>query len=105
LREPGQVVEIAGVIAVDQVDRQPESDDRMQRGRSDQVAAVQDRAGAERFRFCDRRGQGFTVVVAVGDDANFQSGPLGLQGIVPDGAARFFMTALTFFRSWRGVCA
>ena len=77
LREPGKVKQIARVVAVYQVDRQPQSDDRVQGGGRNQVAAVEDRLSAERFRLGDGRRERLAMVVAVGNDADFQAPPPG----------------------------
>jgi hypothetical protein len=60
---------------VNQVDRQSQSDDSVQRGRRHQIAAVQHRLGAKRFRLRDSRGERLAMVVAVGDNADFQTLP------------------------------
>jgi hypothetical protein len=76
LREPGQVIEIAGVVAVYEVYRQSQSDDGVQgRGRH-QIAAVQHGRCPERLGFSDCRCERLAVVVAVGNDADLQVNPL-----------------------------
>jgi hypothetical protein len=75
LRESVQVKQVTCIVAVNQVDRQSQSDDRVQRGGRNQVAAVQYRLRTERFCLRDCRGERFAMVVAVGDDADFQIPP------------------------------
>jgi hypothetical protein len=75
LGEPAQTEEIARVIPVNQVDGQSQRDDRIQRGRSHQIAAVQHGLRAERFRLCYGSGERLAVVVAVGNDADLQNLP------------------------------
>lgn len=60
---------------MNQVDRQLQPDDGVQGGRGNQVATVQYRLGAERFRLGDSRGERLAMVVAVGYDADFQATP------------------------------
>lgn len=72
LRKPGQVKQVARIVAVDQVDRQAHVNDRMQGGRRNQIAAVQHHLGAERFCLRDGGGERLAVVVAVGDNADLQ---------------------------------
>ena len=67
--------QITGVVAVDQVDRQTEADNRVQRRGCDQVSAVQHRFSTERFCLGDCGSERLAMVVAVGDDADFQGGP------------------------------
>jgi len=73
--ESGQVIHVSRVVAVNQVNRQLQSDDRMQRGGRHQIAAVQHCLSAERFCFRDRRRERLAMVVAVGDNADFQTSP------------------------------
>ena len=71
VRQFRQVIQIALVVAVHQMDRQPERDDRVQRRRRHQIAAVNDSFGAERFGVRDRGGEVTTVVMGIGNDADF----------------------------------
>ncbi len=66
---------VARVVAVNQMDGQFQSDDRVQRGWRYQIAAVQHRAGAKRPCLGDGRGERLAMVVAVGNDADFQTVP------------------------------
>lgn len=67
--------QIASVVAVNQVDRQAQVDDRMQRGRRHEIAAMQHRLGAKGFRLRNGGGEQLAMVVTVGDDADFQAAP------------------------------
>jgi hypothetical protein len=58
-----------------QVDRQLQVEDRMQRGGRHQITAMQHRLGAQRFRLRDGCGERLAMVVAVGDNADFQTSP------------------------------
>jgi hypothetical protein len=69
------VKHIARIVAVNQVDRQAQVKDRMQRGRRHQIAAVQHCLSAKRFRLRDSGGERLAMVVAVGNDADFQATP------------------------------
>ena len=71
--EPAHVVEVAGVVAVDDVHRQFVFLQHAQRGRRDHVAAVQHRFRAVRPGVLDRRAQDAPVVVGVGEDEDFHS--------------------------------
>lgn len=71
----GKVEEVARVVAVNQMDRQFQTDDRMQGRRRDQIAAMQHCLGAELFRFGNGGSERFAVIVTVGDDADFQGPP------------------------------
>jgi hypothetical protein len=75
LREPGQVKQIARIVAVYQVDRQPHADDRVQRRGRDQIAAMQHHPCTEGFCFRDSRGERPAVIMTVGDDTDFQTAP------------------------------
>lgn len=75
LGEAAQADKVARVVAVDQVNRQAELDDRVQRRGSDQVPAVQDRLGAEGLGFRDSSGKRLAMVVAVGNDTDLQGTP------------------------------
>jgi hypothetical protein len=61
----------------------PKSHDRVQRGGRHQVAAVQCRPIAKRFRLRDGRGERLATVVAVGNDADFQATPSGILYPMP----------------------
>jgi hypothetical protein len=56
------------------MDRQAHADDRVQGGRRHQVAAVENGLRPERLGLLDRGGKRLAMVVAVGDDADFQVG-------------------------------
>jgi hypothetical protein len=75
LRESAKAHDVAGVVAVDQVYRQSELDDRVQRRGRDQVTTVQDCLGAQGLGFGDCRGERLAMVVAVGNDADLQRAP------------------------------
>jgi hypothetical protein len=60
---------------VNQVDWQFQPDDRMQGGRRHQVTAMQHGLSAERFGLGHGRGERLAMVVAVGDNADFQTLP------------------------------
>jgi hypothetical protein len=70
-----KVEQVTRVIAVNQVDWQTQADDGMQGGRRHQIAAVQHGLSAQRFRFRNSRGERLAMIVAVGDDADFQAAP------------------------------
>ena len=76
LRKPGKVKQVACVVAVNQVDRQAQSDYGVQRGGRNQVTTVQYRLSAECFRLRDGRRKRLAMVVTVGNDADFQVSPL-----------------------------
>ena len=57
---------------MNQVDRQSQSDDRVQRGWRHQIAAVQHCLSAERFRLRDGCCKWLAMIVAVRDNADFQ---------------------------------
>jgi len=63
----------------------------MQREGRHQVAAVQHRPSAERFRLPDGRGERLATVVAAENDADFRAAPPA--DVVPDGVAGFSWAA------------
>lgn len=75
LHELGKVEQVARIVAVNQVDRQAQVYDRVQSGGRHQIAAVQHYLSAKRFGLLYSGGKRFAVVVAVGDNADFQATP------------------------------
>lgn len=72
VREPGKMKQVARVVAVNEVNRQSQPEDRMQRGGRYEVAAVQYGLRTQRFCLPGGRSERLAVVVAVGDDADSQ---------------------------------
>ena len=75
LCEAAEMKEVAGVVAVDQVDRQAQADDRTQGRGCDQISAVQHRMCAQGLCLGNGGGERLTMVVAVGDNTDLQSEP------------------------------
>ncbi len=71
MRDAAQVIQVAGIVSVDHVNRQAELGDRVQGGGRNQIAAMQHHLGAEAFCLGDGGGQQAAVVVRVGDEADF----------------------------------
>ncbi len=69
--ETGQRVEIAGIVAVDHMDRQRVFLQAVQRAGGDEIAAVQYGLGAGALGIGDRRIDQRDMVVAIGEDAYF----------------------------------
>lgn len=75
LHEFGKVEQVAGIVAMNQVDLQSQVDNRVQSGGRHEIAAVQHRQSAKRFGLFYSGGKRFAVVVAIGDNADFQATP------------------------------
>ena len=72
-RQEVQRLRIADVVAVDQVQRQPERERGLERLRADQVAAMDHGLGALRLRLAHRLRERVGAVVAVRNDADFHA--------------------------------
>jgi hypothetical protein len=86
-----EMEQVAGVVAVDQMDRQPDVEDGVQRRRRDQVAAVQHGLGSKGLCFGGGGGEGLAMIVAVGNDADFHPEPRGV--LYPQPRQVIFMPA------------
>jgi hypothetical protein len=95
LREPAQVEQVAGVVAVNQVYRQAQRDDRLQGRRRHQITAVQHNLRAERFRLGDPPQQ----AARGGRDCRkrYRFSEHASPSILSDAVQVFFYSAIIFF--------
>jgi hypothetical protein len=95
LRPSGQEEQVAGIVAMNQMDGQSQSDDGVQGGRGYQVATMEYGLRTKRLGFGDRCGERFTMVMAVGNYADFQVSPP--LKILPQAAQSIFYAGINFF--------